>query len=160
MIERDYHMGFYLVYNPVATYDEKWEETRCTNSECERHNSEQDGDWKFCPSCASEIDWLPVTETKLVTFRYFRNQHALIKINGSSFEDCMWSPEYILDVKNKNVDKLKIDKNTDIILPNLGSLCKIEDELEFASHPAVKYIMTHLGKDNVTVCYGVVDYEY
>lgn len=160
MIERDYHMGHYLVFNPTETYEEKWEETRCTNSECERHNSEQDGDWKFCPSCASKIDWLPVIETKLITFRNYRSIHGSEKVNGIAFEDWVWEPEYILRTKNKNANDVKIDKNTAVILPNRRELCDIEDEETFSNHPIVKFLMEHLGKDNFTVCYGVVDYEY
>ena len=160
MIDQDSHQGFYLIYRPVKTFDEQWEETRCTNSECERHNSEQDGEWNFCPTCGSKIDWLPVTVTHKLDFDKFSNKYHDVKFIDINFIDWLWNPPYITKLINKDFETFENEKGTEVILPNRHSLGEFKDENNFLKHPAVKFMLDKLGEENFTLHYGLVNYEY
>jgi hypothetical protein len=147
---QSHDIGFYIVMHKHPTITETYEETRCTNSECENHKKELGEGVNFCPKCGSKVDWQDVVETHKYDFL-----DEKVEALNDDLHDWFFTVEYIDLLLTGVYEKLELEKDQEVIICNKH--IEANDKQEFKRHPAVKALLERIGECDIH--YGLVLYQ-
>ena len=151
------YRGFYIIVTPNMV-NEEYEETRCTNTNCDNSKKEMKEKFDFCPKCGSKVDWVDVLVSEQDSFHNY-SELEVPAISDGILCDWFWSPEYINNLIDENWREFDKEKDSQVIICNRDFHADFPSERDrFMKHPATKYLLDKM-KCKYEVYFGLVQYS-
>lgn len=152
------YKGFYILVTP-NNKDAVYQETRCTNSECENNKKEVSEKFKFCPICGSKIDWIDFTEQEPNSF----NDNSDDIVSDVHLYDWFYSPHYVNEMIDEDWNEINLSKEefetSEVIICNRNFGAKLPTDRDiFTNHPATKLLLEKMNC-KYEIKYGLVAYS-